>query len=153
MDDNYYYDFDLTWDDSTRSTKYFAAGETVFSKQHVAYGSDNTGWEYLYDLPDVPLADYASVDSNAYISGDFAYTLYDTYAVLTEYLGDAVSVTIPDTANSLPVTQIKGTFVNDTNLRTVVISDNVTAISYGADGVGTFEGCASLKEVTLLSGL
>lgn len=153
MDDGYFYYFDLTWDDSTESTRYFAAGEISFSQQHTAFTTDNVGWEFLYDLPDVPNADYTLSDSSVYVSGDFVYQLYDTYAVLTEYHGDAVSVTIPETANGLPVTQIKGAFLNDANLQSVVIPDTVIAISYGENSTGAFEGCVSLKEVTLPIGL
>lgn len=53
MDDGYYYYFDVTWNDSTSSDKYFAAGETSFSKNHTPNTADGERWDYLYDLPDV----------------------------------------------------------------------------------------------------
>ncbi|MFR9194690.1 MAG: transglutaminase, partial [Ruminococcus sp.] len=51
MDDGYYYYFDATWDDTAQTSKYFAAGETSFSKNHSPYVYDKSGWEFLYDLP------------------------------------------------------------------------------------------------------
>ena len=153
MDDGFYYYFDVTWDDSTSSTTYFAAGETSFSKKHTPDTIDNTGFDFLYDLPDVPDAGYDGSSGTAYTSGDFAYMLYADYAVLTEYLGDDTTVTIPDSADGLPVTQIQGAFANDANLQEVVIPDSVTIISYGDDSTGAFEECVSLKTVTLTDSL
>ena len=58
MDDGYYYYFDATWDDTAQTSKYFAAGETSLSQNHSPYVYDKSSWEFLYDLPDVPDADY-----------------------------------------------------------------------------------------------
>lgn len=149
MDNGFYYNFDVTWDDSTRSTAYFAAGDESFLLEHEADSVDGEGWYFLYDLSDVPEENYDGSCGTSYVDGDFSYELYDDYAVLVEYLGDDTEVTIPDTINGLPVTQIQGAFVNDSSLQAVVIPETVTVISYGNDSVGAFQSCVLLKELTL----
>lgn len=149
MDNGFYYNFDVTWDDSTRSTAYFAAGDESFLLEHEADSVDGEGWYFLYDLPDVPEENYDGSCGTSYVDGDFSYELYDDYAVLVEYLGDDTEVTIPDTINGLPVTQIQGAFVNDSSLQAVVIPETVTVISYDNDSVGAFQSCVLLKELTL----
>ncbi len=151
MDDGFYYYFDVTWDDSSKTTRYFAAGETSFSTNHTPDTIDDTGWDFLYDLPDVPDADYDcdGTSGTAYTDGDFSFVLYEDYAVLTDYLGGDTTVTVPDMANGLPVTQIQGAFAGNSSLQEVTLPDTITVISYGEDSLGAFEGCASLKEINI----
>ena len=61
MDDGNFYNFDVTWDDSTYSYDYFAAGSKSFDEQHSADTPDGTGPDFLYALPDIPEADYDGV--------------------------------------------------------------------------------------------
>lgn len=149
MDDGYYYYFDATWDDTAQTSKYFAAGETSFSKNHSPYVYDKSGWEFLYDLPDVPDADYDLQPGTVYLDGDYTYRLFDKYAALTAYTGDSESVTVPEKVNGLPVQVIQGAFAGNTTLQTVNLPETLLEISYGADGVGAFEGCSSLQSVIL----
>ncbi|WP_298481959.1 leucine-rich repeat protein [uncultured Ruminococcus sp.] len=153
MDDGFFYYFDVTWDDSAKTNAYFAAGETSFSKEHTAFTIDQTSWQFLYDLPDVPENAYTGAVGTVYTEGDFVYALFDTYAAVTEYTGSAESVLVPETVNGLPVTQIKGAFAEHSNLQEVQLPSSVTVISYGAQGVGAFENCASLKYLTISSQL
>lgn len=153
MDDGFFYYFDVTWDDSAKTNAYFAAGETSFSKEHTAFTIDQTSWQFLYDLPDVPENAYTGAVGTVYTEGDFVYALFDTYAAVTEYTGSAESVSVPETVNGLPVTQIKGAFAEHSNLQEVQLPSSVTVISYGVQGVGAFENCASLKYLTIPSQL
>lgn len=152
MDDGFFYHFDATWDDTT-DNYYFAAGDSTFASSHVPYTVDRTAWEYLYDLPDVPNDGYGGAVGSTYIDGDFTYALYDDYASLVSYTGTDMYVDVPDEANGLPVTQVQGAFANHSNLQEVVLPETVTVVSYGADGIGAFENCASLKNVTFSNAL
>ena len=96
MDDGYYYYFDVTWNDSTSSDKYFAAGETSFSKNHTPNTADGERWDYLYDLPDVPEDDGTDETGTVLTEGDFTYQLYTDHAVLTAYTGEDVFVSVPE---------------------------------------------------------
>ncbi len=147
MDDGNYYYFDATWDDTAETDRYFAAGETDFSVDHAPYTYDKTKWEFLYDLPEVPADSYSGDAGTLYQKGDFTYRLFDGEAVLVAYTGDSEAVTVPDTADGLPVTAVKGAFSGDADLQTVSLPDSVTALSYGDGGTGAFEGCVSLKEI------
>lgn len=109
MDDGYYYYFDVTWNDSTSSDKYFAAGETSFSKNHTPNTADGERWDYLYDLPDVP-----------------------------------------EEADGLPVTAIKGAFAGNTAVQLVDLPKTVTVVSYGTGGIGAFENCTALQAVSMI---
>ena len=116
MDDGNYYYFDATWDDTAETDRYFAAGETVFSKAHEPYAYDKTSWEFLYDLPEVPANSYSGDAGTLCREGDFTYRLFDDEAVLVAYTGDSEAVTVPDTADGLPVTAVKGAFSGDSDL-------------------------------------
>lgn len=153
MDDGNYYYFDVTWDDTAETDRYFAAGETSFSKNHVPYSYDKNKWEFLYDLPEVPGDAYSGDAGTLYQDGDFTYRLFDGAAVLVAYTGDSEAVTVPDTADGLPVTAVKGAFSGDADLQTVSLPDSVTALSYGDGGTGAFEGCVSLKKIAFSKNL
>lgn len=149
MDNGYYYYFDATWDDTAQTSKYFAAGETSFSQDHTPYAYDKSGWEFLYDLPDVPNADYDFQPGTVYYDGDYTYRLFDEYAALTDYTGDSEQIAVSKKVNGLPVQVIQGAFTGNTTLQTVELPETLLELSYGADGVGAFEGCSSLQSVTL----
>lgn len=124
-------------------------GETSLSQNHSPYVYDKSSWEFLYDLPDVPDADYDLQPGTVYLDGDYTYRLFDKYAALTAYTGDSESVTVPEKVNGLPVQVIQGAFAGNTTLQTVNLPETLLEISYGADGVGAFEGCSSLQSVIL----
>lgn len=148
MDDGNFYYFDVTWDDTAETEAYFAAGETSFSEEHVPYTTEETGWYYLYDLPEVPAADYA-IPKNCYTDGDFVYEMRGNSAVLTAYIGSAQSVTVPSSANGRDVTRIQGAFTGNSSLQEVILPETVTVITYGESDNGAFSGCVSLKYVVL----
>lgn len=150
MDDGYYYYFDVTWNDSTSSDKYFAAGETSFSKNHTPNTADGERWDYLYDLPDVPEDDGTDETGTVLTEGDFTYQLYTDHAVLTAYTGEDVSVSVPEEADGLPVTAIKGAFAGNTAVQLVNLPKTVTAVSYGTGGIGAFENCTALQAVSMI---
>lgn len=150
MDDGYYYYFDVTWNDSTSSDKYFAAGETSFSKNHTPNTADGERWDYLYDLPDVPEDDGTDETGTVLTEGDFTYQLYTDHAVLTAYTGEDVSVSVPEEADGLPVTAIKGAFAGNTAVQLVDMPKTVTAVSYGTGGIGAFENCTALQAVSMI---
>lgn len=150
MDDGYYYYFDVTWNDSTSSDKYFAAGETSFSKNHTPNTADGERWDYLYDLPDVPEDDGTDETGTVLTEGDFTYKLYTDHAVLTAYTGEDVSVSVPEEADGLPVTAIKGAFAGNTAVQLVDLPKTVTAVSYGTGGIGAFENCTALQAVSMI---
>ena len=150
MDDGYYYYFDVTWNDSTSSDKYFAAGETSFSKNHTPNTADGERWDYLYDLPDVPEDDGTDETGTVLTEGDFTYQLYTDHAVLTAYTGEDVSVSVPEEADGLPVTAIKGAFAENAAVQLVDLPKTVTAVSYGTGGIGAFENCTALQAVSMI---
>ena len=150
MDDGYYYYFDVTWNDSTSSDKYFAAGETSFSKNHTPNTADGERWDYLYDLPDVSEDDGTDETGTVLTEGDFTYQLYTDHAVLTAYTGEDVSVSVPEEADGLPVTAIKGAFAGNTAVQLVDLPKAVTVVSYGTGGIGAFENCTALQAVSMI---
>ncbi len=150
MDDGYYYYFDVTWNDSTSSDKYFAAGETSFSKNHTPNTADGERWDYLYDLPDVPEDDGTDETGTVLTEGDFTYQLYTDHAALTAYTGEDAFVSVPEEADGLPVTAIKGAFAGNTAVQLVDLPKTVTAVSYGTGGIGAFENCTALQAVSMI---
>lgn len=150
MDDGYYYYFDVTWNDSTSSDKYFAAGETSFSKNHTPNTADGERWDYLYDLPDVSEDDGTDETGTVLTEEDFTYQLYTDRAVLTAYTGEDVFVSVPEEADGLPVTAIKGAFAGNTAVQLVDLPKTVTAVSYGTGGIGAFENCTALQAVSMI---
>lgn len=102
----------------------------------------------------------------------FRYDVYTTYVAITEYVGTATEVTIPDTLETLPVLVIaQGAFYEADNITSVIISDNVVEIRANAFekcdnlqtvqlpkqlttmGEAVFDGCISLKELTIPASL
>ena len=150
MDDGYYYYFDVTWNASTSSDKYFAAGETSFSKNHTPNTADGERWDYLYDLPDVSEDDGTDETGTVLTEEDFTYQLYTDHAVLTAYTGEDVFVSVPEEADGLPVTAIKGAFAGNTAVQLVDLPKTVTAVSYGTGGIGAFENCTALQAVSMI---
>ncbi len=67
-----------------------------------------------------------------------------TYVSIVSYSGTSLSVTIPDTYNGLPVTEIKANAFENSNIQSVTVGDNVTLI-----GNQAFRGCSELKSVTI----
>lgn len=152
MDDGFYYYFDVTWNDTARTDDYFAAGQTDFFEEHTPFTSEGEAWQYLYDTPDVPDASYQPETAIPYTDGNFTYCLYDTYAVLTSYTGQDEVLVVPDSANGLPVTQIKGAFAGNTSLQSVYLPESIQTLSYSSrsdSDVGAFEGCTRLEYIQM----
>lgn len=79
----------------------------------------------------------------------FLYTTNDGSITITQYIGPAQEVTIPDSIDGLPVTQItNGAFYENDNLTSVTIPDSVREI-----GGWVFQGCEVLSKVELGRGL
>ncbi len=78
-------------------------------------------------------------------ASDYECTVSDDGAILTKYNGKATDLSIPSKfQGKLLIGIADGAFVNNKNLKSVVIPDTVTDI-----GAGCFENCTQLKKVTL----
>ena len=84
-----------------------------------------------------------------YRRGAFRYTVENGEVTITEYVGSAADVTIPDTIGGKPVVAI-GTdaFMDQYSLKSVTIPDCVTRIEFGA-----FFRCGALESVNLGRGI
>ena len=84
----------------------------------------------------VACSDNVNTDGVVYVS-------YDTYAVVTGYIGTESDVKIAAFYKDLPVIRIENkAFYNCRSLTSVTIGNNVKSIGYGA-----FSNCRSLKTV------
>ena len=81
--------------------------------------------------------------------GDFEYTLEDDYTcTITKYNGSAANVTIPSEIDGYKVCGIGDYAFQSSNMKSVYIPDTVTFLGFCA-----FNGCSSLKTVSIGSGL
>ena len=113
-----------------------------------------------------------SVHAEELTEGDYTYRFYgEDQVFILKYNGNDTVVTIPDTINSTPVTEIDGAFKDCTSITTVTIPEGVKTIGSdaflrctsltdvtipaGVKNIGyhAFEGCTSLKTVTIPEGL
>lgn len=75
----------------------------------------------------------------------FTYDVYETYVVLTGYLGEGKSVTVPGKLDGLPVTTIgELAFYYGTAVENVILPDSVTTLEENA-----FYYCRALKSVAM----
>jgi hypothetical protein len=80
---------------------------------------------------------------------DYVYEIIGNKAVITKYNGSAESLTIPDTIEDVPVTEIRAkAFAGSTTLKSIIIGDNVTVI-----GRWAFSGCTGLYSIEIPSGV
>ena len=84
-----------------------------------------------------------------YRRGAYRYTVENGEATITEYVGAAADVTIPDTIGGKPVVAI-GTdaFMDQLTLKSVTLPDSVIRIEFGA-----FFRCVALESVNLGEGI
>ena len=104
-------------------------------------------------VPEEPLYEETEEPSAVYSEELFTYEMDDITGTITitGYTGSDVSITIPSQLESMPeytVTAIKKDAFKGSTLQSVTIPDSVTAI-----GANAFNGCRSLTEVKLPSGL
>lgn len=80
----------------------------------------------------------------------YSYTLDDDdNATITDYYGNVTSLTIPYTLDGYQVVAIgKEAFKDRTELKTVIIQDNITSI-----GSSAFQGCSNLRTLTMSDNL
>lgn len=75
----------------------------------------------------------------------YAYDVYDTYVVLTKYLGESTTVNVPKELDGRPVTTIgELAFYYGTAVEIVVLPNTVTTLEENA-----FYYCRALKKITL----
>lgn len=90
MDNDKYYNFDVTWDDMTKIRyTYFARGAEFFDTEHTPNAAGSTGKDFIYALPKVPDEDYDPSDVAAGLFGDINdddVTNMRDLAVLQRYL-------------------------------------------------------------------
>ena len=81
--------------------------------------------------------------------GMIAITNYNDNITITKYTGSGGDVTIPETINGLPVTEIAdGAFEKQDTVTSVIIPDSITSIGFSA-----FSVCTSLTNVTIGNGV
>ena len=81
----------------------------------------------------------------SFTSGPWIYQANNSGWTIVDYMGDEKDITIPDSFDGKPVTQLsEGLFMNYMPLEKAAIPNSVTVI-----GKNLFQGCANLKEVTL----
>ena len=87
----------------------------------------------LLTLPAAVLPAGAPLTAQAESLGELTYAVYTDHVVITDCDKAAVSVTIPEEIDGLPVTGIGWhAFMSCTSLSTIVIPESVTSIGYGA---------------------
>lgn len=78
-------------------------------------------------------------------SGDFTYSNSSTYITIVGYTGNAGSVIVPSSIDSLPVSTIGDrAFANCKNLTNIVIPESVRSL-----GDEVFSGCSNLKNIVI----
>ena len=82
-------------------------------------------------------------DAFADTEGDYEYSQYVGGIRIDNYTGSETAVTIPSTLGGETVTELFGTFQNNTTIKSVVIPKSVTSINQS-----TFDGCTNLTDVT-----
>lgn len=71
MDNDNYYNFDVTWDDQYRVIySYFAKGSEDFDSEHFPDSPSASGTSFQYELPAVPVKDYDKDDTVKAVRGD-----------------------------------------------------------------------------------
>ena len=128
-----------------RLAAFFFALSLVFALLSCGSGSKDdaeTSTSSTVALPDE--------DSKSKISdGTFNYTLYKTYAEVSEYLGGDAVVIIPPSVEGLPLMSIgKSAFEYNKTITTVIMPDSLTNI-----GNYSFRGCTTLVSVNFPDGL
>ncbi len=83
-------------------------------------------------------------DSNATPASSFEYKIYEVenYVYLQKFIGDEKDIVIPNYIEGYPVKRISQFCFPNTQIESVVISENVELIYYGA-----FAGCENLETV------
>lgn len=138
----------------------------IFKKESVKISDKFTWDDYLliaerYSHPDITLCDYFSTyfsgtedNQNFFVSegesGDFKYRLFENKKVfITEYNGDASTVTIPSVIDGYEVIGVtcrfdKSEFLPNISLKEVTVDDGIQYI-----GEACFENCMMLEKVSL----
>jgi hypothetical protein len=100
---------------------------------------------FSWILPALVLALPIALEAQHIVGTEYAYTVTNGTATITQYTGPGGTVTIPAVLSGLPVTSI-GTqaFFYLSSLTNVTIPDSVTSI-----GVGAFSDCTSLARVRM----
>ncbi len=91
----------------------------------------------------------AIVFSEAYVSGDYTYTINDGKATITQYNGAETEVTIPSALNGVPVTELDiSVFHNKEAITKITIPEGVTSIgswAFSGTGIASIDLPDSLK--------
>ena len=148
MDNGKYYGLDATWNDTAKTSKFFAAGKTLMDSQHTAYSPSNQGKYFLYELPQIPDSDYIPA-KYAELLASYEYYIEGETAVVTKYKGSGGSVVIPDELFGFPIAEIgEFAFMNAEVLTSVKLPSGCKKIDAGA-----FACQYQLKTVTFPEGL
>ncbi len=102
------------------------------------------------DTPMTTTVDYETYISTTSVgqSGTLYYTVSGGEATVTGYDGDDLQLTIPDTLDGKPVTDIgRGAFRDKVRLQNITLPSGLRYIDYGA-----FENCVSLESMDIPEG-
>lgn len=153
--DGKYYNLDSTWDaDQVGTYAYFLKSNSNFP--------DHTrDAEYLSSvfLSQHPMADadyVPNADAEEYVDGDFTFRIENGSATLIAYTGHAREVTIPGTANGVPVEILGATaFRGNETIEKVIFTASIVSTEdgwfegYEYEPFGTFANCTNLKIVVI----
>lgn len=157
--DGQYYNLDATWDSELRqagnSCEYFLKCDANFP-DHTRDGQYQT--EAFVSRYPIAESDYVPQDNSyEYVDGDFVFSIDDGKATLVTYTGNSAEVTIPDTADGVPVTTLGvHAFQDNTTIEKVTFAASVVDTEDGwcqqfpeLKFFGTFANCVNLKTVVI----
>ena len=141
-------DYDRTFNSQTNFSITIGEEGTVFYVYLDTTGDDMYVWDcgWTYDPSEIGI-----IDPEIKTTEDgFRYRKIDNTEVnVIGYTGTGTDIVIPDTIEDLPVTKLKqGLFRNNGSIKKVKLPANLKSIP---DNM--FNGCTSLEEVTVPSGL
>ena len=105
---------------------------------------DIYGNEYSTKLESMHQDEYPKVYKESTSEGDFQWELYEDYAKLEKYEGNATELHVPNSVKGLPVAVIGGYAFNKNDLEKIVLPDSVSMLEEYC-----FANCSTLQTVEL----
>ena len=153
LDDGKYYYVDSTWDENTKENtinqyRWFGICKSQFendSTSHITLTPNNTGVNYLYDLPEISSTNY-TVPSGSGTAGVYSYTYKGVSATVTGYSGNATVLSVPERLNGKYIRYFNGAPFSGTasNVKYLELPDTLSFLNSTS-----FTGFTSLRKVLL----